>query len=160
MYRKYRIAAGFVLVAALIGCGGTNMVPAKISGNISYKGKPIKGGQMFFVTTDGQSYPATISSDGTYQCNDLPIGEMIITVSTESVSGTKADPGANTTQGKMYMKLQTQRPGPSGGGGGGTPPPKEDLYVKIPEKYKNAKTSPITHVLVKGRQLKDFDLTD
>jgi hypothetical protein len=33
-------------------------------------------------------------------------------------------------------------------------------YLKIPAKYANTRTSPLTMTIVAGRQVKEFDLTD
>ena len=138
----------------LVGCAGSNAsTPAKVSGKISYKGKPIKGGTMQFVTPDGTGYSGIITPDGTYSCNDLPAGEMVVTVETESLKPANMP---NTKEAKMRMGM-AQKPPP---GMGGAPQNIDEVYVKIPEKYKNAKTSTAQVTLSKGRNVKDIDLTD
>lgn len=139
----------------LVGCTDSNtLVPAKVSGRISYNGKPLKGGHLQFVTADGTAYPGSIDSDGTYSGIDLPIGEMVVTVDTEVIkpavsSGKTAD---------RYTAMQGGQKAPAGSGP--TAPKFEEVYIKIPTSYNNAKTSKLTITLAKGRQVKDLELKD
>lgn len=140
---------------SLIGCAKNSQAPAKVSGAITYKGQPIKAGSMKFHTPEGTSYPATISPDGTYSATDIPTGEMVVTIETEAFNPDKKmaqNPEAQR-RAKMQSKM-VQQPA-----GGGEPPPTVH-YVKIPSKYANAKTSPVTITISSGRNVKDIDLTD
>lgn len=156
-----------VLSISVYGCSSSNpAAPARISGKLSYKGAPIKAGTMKFHTLEGTAFDAQISADGTFSAVDLPIGEMVVTVETESVNPAN-DPskGANSGEYQRYMKMMSsRRPGESSNPGASSTPsatPKpSDNYVKIPDKYGKANTSPLTVTLKKGRQVQDFDLTD
>ncbi len=157
----------FVISVFGYGCSSSNpAAPARISGKLTYKGAPIKAGSMKFLTLEGTAYDAQISSDGTYSATDLPIGEMVVIVETESVNPAN-DPSktARTGEYQRYMKMmESRRPGESSSPGSSSAPssvPKPtDNYIKIPEKYGKANTSPLTITLTKGRQVHDFDLTD
>jgi hypothetical protein len=136
------------LFSFALGCAPNSPVPARVSGSISYKGQPIKSGAMAFHTADGNSFNAVISSDGTYTASDLPVGEMVITVNTE-VNNTKAAQGGDA---RRRNRMQT------GASAGPEAPP--EPAVKIPAKYRSAKTSPLTVTLHAGRKVHNVDLTD
>lgn len=140
----------------VLGCAKNKLAPARVSGSLTYKNKPIKAGSMHFHTPDGVAYPATISQDGTYSAADLPEGELVVTVETESINPNRGGAAKGKT-GEMRMKMVQQQPPP--GVAANIPPPTE-LYVKIPEKFSNPKTSPLTVTLKSGRQVQNLDLTD
>ncbi len=147
-----------LLSGILIGCSGSNAaVPAKVSGKITYKGNPVMGGKLSFVTVDGTGYDGIISPDGTYSCNDLPAGELIVCVNTEGLKPSAAVEAAmNTDMGRKRMAV-AQKPPPDKAG---SAPDNKSLYVKIPAKYANPKTSPLQVTLSRGRNVKDLELTD
>lgn len=149
------ILAAVLVPFTLAACAKNSAAPARVSGSISYKGQPIKAGAMAFHTSSGTVYPAQISPDGTYTATDIPEGEMVVTVETESVN-----PGQKAPQGKdadRRMKIQQQAP--PEGVAASAPPPTQS-YLKIPSKYANPKTSPLTTTVRAGRQVQNFDLTD
>lgn len=143
-------------IIAVVGCGAKNpLAPASISGGVSYKGKTVTGGSVQFVTLGGTPYSSSISVDGTYAVADLPIGEMAIVVETESIN-----PAAKGTTGKDADRrnaMMGERKGPNAGGGGGASA-LQPQYVKIPEKYSKAKTSPLTYTVKNGRQVYSIEL--
>lgn len=156
---RYKLT-GILPLAALVaglGCGQTSnpIAPARISGKISYKGQPIKAGVMNFYTPEGVAYSAQISKDGTYSATDIPAGELVVTVETESLSPARKGGAEAALRQKMSASMVQQRPG---GTGGGTAEP--EPYIKIPNKYANPKTSPLTVTTKPGRQVHDIDLTD
>ncbi len=164
--RKLFLTLGLtVLVAG--GCSSGNpMAPAKVSGRISYAGTPIKAGSLRFHMTGGSPYDAQISPDGTYSAVDLPIGEAVITVETESVNPNRDRMAGvrKTADVDRRMKSMTtnQQRAPGGDTAGGAPAASDATanYLKIPSKYNNPKTSPLTITLEKGRQVHNIDLTD
>ncbi|HVL14523.1 MAG TPA: hypothetical protein VM529_18260 [Gemmata sp.] len=137
----------------LAGCSNKNPhAPGSLSGSISYNGKPIKAGSLAFHTKEGIPYSAAIADDGTYSATDLPEGELVVTVDTEGLSEGKK---AASKDYEKRMKMASQPP-PDGAG-------KVDMsqfYVKIPRKYANPKTSPLTVTVTSGRQVKNIELTD
>jgi len=142
-------------VVLIVGCSKGGGVPARVSGKISYKGQPIKAGTMHFVTREGTSYTAQITNDGTYTATDLPEGEMIVTVETESVNPHAK--GSTSKDADRRMKSMDAREPPAGAGGS---PKSENAYIKIPDKFSKANTSPKSVTLTAGRQVVDIDLTD
>jgi hemoglobin len=53
---------------------------AKLSGKITYKGKPLTEGNIVLVGSDGKSTKAAISAEGTYAAEGLKPGQYTITV--------------------------------------------------------------------------------
>ncbi|HZT79836.1 MAG TPA: hypothetical protein VFA26_06430, partial [Gemmataceae bacterium] len=121
-----------------------------------------------FYPKDGGMYTAVIRPDGKYEAPDLPVGEMAVTIETESANPNRKTPDYNSPGGGgmgMYGKA-----------GGGAPqqkdramkmspipegaPKAEGAYVKIPAKYADKSTSGLSVTLNKGKQTKDFALTD
>ncbi len=140
--------------AGALGCSKANPnAPAKVSGTLTYKGQPIKAGTLAFHTPEGVSYSGQISPDGTYSGTDLPTGELIVTVETEHLNPSKKAGGAEM---ERRMKMMGQQKPPAGMP---TSTP-EEYYIKIPSKYANPKTSPLTVTLSPGRQVKNLELTD
>lgn len=166
MLSKRRCSALTLAVAALAlsGCSSGNpSAPARISGKISYAGKPLKAGVLRFHTAQGNVYDGLISPDGTYTATDLPVGELIITVETESINPANVPGGGakmsaeNERRIRMMGKVSQSAPA---GSGGSTGPTASDNYMKIPDKFNNSKTSPLSVTLERGRQVKNIELTD
>lgn len=140
----------------ILGCHKNPNAPAQLSGSVSYKGQPLKGGTLTFYGKAGGSYNAGINEQGNFSLTDLPEGEMTVAIETESANPDKKTPsyGGKKFEGKMKAY---QPPGA---------PPKPDAaseresYVKIPAKYADAKTSGLTVTLVAGKNTKTFDLSD
>ena len=176
MFRIRMIA--FVCCVALLfsfGCSG-NAPRAKLTGKVTYKGQPVKGGTMLFQFENGQVATA-LAPDGTYSLSDLPLGQVRVSIETETYNpaGTKPVYGrAAAGEADARNKQQNSRAvaagkAPEGGavataanGGLGGPNAEElaKLYVKIPPKYTNEKTSGLLYDVVQGVNTKDFELTD
>ena len=157
---RVRLLFGALLAAtlALVGCAKNSFAPAKISGSVTYKGQPIKGGTMAFHTSDGVTYAAKLSSDGTYSATDIPEGELVVTIETESINPARKA-AAMGKDGDKRMKMGMGQPPPAGRGGG----PEADqtqFYVKIPEKFSKPNSSPLSVVVKSGRNVKDLEITD
>jgi len=152
---------GLVLV---FGCGTTKNpnAPASVSGKVTYNGNPVTGGTITFHSKEGRASTIGINAEGSYSTSDIPVGEMVVTVETESAnpSATKMGnyPGAKgkapTTGEREGNKgaMMSPRPPGAGGGGGG--------YVKIPAKYADKDKSTLRETLSPGTQVKDINLTD
>jgi hypothetical protein len=142
-----RTLIGLWLLSVLPGCGspGNPNAPASVKGNVTYNGERVTGGTLA-VHKDG-SYPVTIQPDGTFHGVDLPDGEALVTVETESIK-----PKDNKTYRGKKVVL-----GPTPAGASTGPPPQ---YVQIPAKYASAKTTPLKITLKKGPQEHHFELTD
>lgn len=144
------------LLGLACGCGtSTNPnIPATITGKVTYKGTPLTGGNMLFYGEAG-AYPAAIGTDGTYVGREFPIGEMTITIETETLNPDRKTAKPYPGKGKAKTdKVEMFRPPPEGS------TPAANTYVKIPAKYADKTKSGLTVNLVRGNQTKDFELTD
>lgn len=141
----------------LLGCESkSESNSARVSGKISYNGKPITAGLMEFHLSDGRKFSVNLSSDGTYQATDVPTGEMVVTVNTEVAKKKMSDKSSNEAK----MRAATQQAPPPGRGSAATSEMPEGEYIKIPAKYNNPKTSTKTLTLKPGRQVIDINLDD
>ncbi len=65
-----------VLLAGLCGCGRT----AKITGKVTYQGRPVRYGSVIFLSADKTARSCAIESDGSYAIEGVPTGEVKIGV--------------------------------------------------------------------------------
>jgi len=158
---KKRIISVIPLVVVIsLGCSKGGLPnAAKVSGSITYKGKdgvakPVTAGTLMFFTKAG-TYPIIIRSDGTYSASDIPFGESVVTIETESANPKNKTPEYGKGKADDEKKFKPS-PRPDSAKGGG----KVGAYVKIPEKYADKKTSGLTVTLDSGTHKKDWELTD
>jgi hypothetical protein len=147
-----------LLLGVIAGCSSGNpQVPSKVSGMVTYKNAPVTAGTIVFHPESGAPYGCPLAADGTYEIVDLPSGSLVVTIETESANPTQKVPEYGGGKGsKDYaerMKAEKALGMPVKEGTGGQ-------YRKIPPKYANPKTSPLTVTLEAGRQVENFTLTD
>jgi hypothetical protein len=184
MKTRHLVCQSFLFLlslAVVVGCGAKRPSSAVISGKVTYNGAPVSGGVVTFHSKEGV-YVSGISTDGAFNAADLPEGEMIVTIETESVNPAKkqhvyeAKAGAAGGQiAKQYAKAggaEAAAKGtaiPKGAGkdtktqstpGDGAPQAEAAVYVKIPEKYADKKSSPLKVTMHSGSQSQNFELTD
>jgi hypothetical protein len=162
LFTMYKVRLGLLLalcVGVVIGCAKSSQAPAKVSGVVTYKNAPVTGGTIkFYSEEENVAYGCQIESDGTYQITDIPVGELTVTVETEHLNPTKAPPDYGKKGNADYAARVAAEKG-MGAPIAAKGEPKEK-YVKIPSKYANPKTSPLTVTIEKGRQVKPIELTD
>ena len=174
-------------VLAVIGCGPSDN-KSKVSGTITYKGEGLKAGNIYLTSDAGGSYSSPIQPDGTYTITDVPIGNYIAIIETETINPdrpTGAAPGGKAmgapqvgpgSKGEALNKEYAEKMGKMGGGGGdggggggggggvgfGAAPIEElrKRYVKIPTKYGSKVTSGIVVEVTGSVIKKDIPLTD
>jgi hypothetical protein len=131
----------------LSGCGDT----ATVSGKVFYKGVPLKGGNVTFVSTEGKpSVSASIKDDGSYTLEKVPAGTVTICVETESLNP------ARKTGARKYSPPPGQK-APEGLESGNTADTAK-RYVWIPPQYADPAKSDLTYTVVGGSQTKDIEL--
>src|SRR5205085_628371 len=74
-------ALALVVGLAVVGCGGKGGT-GTVSGKVTYKGAPLKGGRVGFATANKQNVVADIGEDGSYTAPDVPTGPAKVTVVT------------------------------------------------------------------------------
>jgi hypothetical protein len=138
LLRRAALALGLVpiLLGMQAGCGGVRKAP--VSGRVTYKGKPVKTGQILFLGPHGYATGSELDGDGHYELQ-AAVGENAVTVESRGVGKPVA------------------RRGPEGGPG----------YVKmapgrllIPERYISPMKSGLKLNVQSGPNTADFDLAD
>ena len=61
----------------LPGCGDSKPF---VRGKVTYKSSPLTSGEVSFIGKSGTPRSALITSEGTYEINDAPLGEVTVTV--------------------------------------------------------------------------------
>jgi hypothetical protein len=169
-----RFIAWACLAAAVLGCSGAKR--GSVTGTVTYKGQPVKAGTVYFYHDEGGTYQSELKPDGSYQFMDVPTGSVVAVVNNEMFNPDQK-PVSYTQQQKQfakgYGKGLSEYDAKMGKGGGekkeaaaGASLPKEQrdalakVYVKLPTKYANSRTSPLTYTIERGRQVKDLELSD
>jgi hypothetical protein len=154
MTARARLVLVFPLLLAIfaVGCtkgGRTNT--GIVQGTVKYKGTKLGGGTITFWPVSGSgTYAIQISPDGSYMGTDIPPGEMIVTVETESVKRAANKQAYGKGDGSKMTS-----PAPKD-----FQPPPAGTYVEIPAKYPDKEKSGLKYTVESGKQTKDWDLTD
>ncbi len=90
-------------------CGGFNKA-AILSGKVTYPtpAKPVTGGAIIVLPSDGRSLSAPIKWDGTFTIGEVPTGDMKVTIETESIMGLFGE-NLNSKPGGMKPPKATSR---------------------------------------------------
>jgi hypothetical protein len=174
--RPATIVAAALLIAAS-GCGADNgLTLAKVSGKVTFNGKPVTNGTVFFMPdesagTVGPAAAASLKADGTYiMSTENPSDGVIVgthrvgITGIEPIEGGEATPEIDPTKDAaafMKAKAQAARPAPRAKADdevftdkGG----KKYRYV-VPMKFSKAEESGIV-VKVDGPRTVDIDITE
>jgi hypothetical protein len=181
--RRYLTAASFLAVLLIMACGGPNRSPSRLTGTVKYNGTLLRGGVMKLIHSEQGPFNGSIGRDGTYTINDLPTGDFIVCIDTETINPDKpatnqamqktggAPANNNNRQGgnsgaapkvrnEKMEKVNNQRKTAATGQDQPSPDQLRELYTKIPGKYSNEKQTDLTVSLVTGNNKKDFELKD
>jgi hypothetical protein len=132
-----RLVLAALALLALLGCGRSGPEMARVTGKVTYQGKPVPKGTIAFIAVDSHARNATgaIAPDGTYRLqteepNDgAQLGEYRVTVS------------ARDDVVLDYI-----------------PPVPVKPKMLAPAKYENPETSGLKATVVRGSNVFDFDL--
>ncbi len=155
--RAGALAVGLVLAVA-IGAAGCGRSVGTVTGKVTYKGQPLKGGVVSFTPADGKGppVPATIAEDGSYTAEKVPTGEMHVTVDNSNLK-----PPPDVLKGGGPPKYQ---PPPEAPAGVDYKPPDVSgnaaRYTPIPEKYASPDETPLKVTVKTGTQTFPIDLAD
>jgi len=152
-----------------LGCsGGTG----KVTGQVTYKGKPVPGGLITFRPADSRqnSVPAELDAEGKFSVV-LPAGEVTVSIDNRSLEpqpsfGTVVPPGLSPEIAKKLGGKAKATEGPVEVDPTKTadPPPtrRSGRYVPIPERYADTETSGLKFTVKGGgaEQTQNFELTD
>ena len=168
-----RLGPAFALVAsvAVLLLAGCNRPVGSVSGKVMYQGKPLNGGSVSFVSTEGnRSYAAGIKEDGTYTVPDLLGGSYKVCVETSSLkpSGHQIPGGMGTPAIPKGAKTGAPADAPLPEGyipqAAGSDPAAAALasnkrkYVAIPEKYAKPDETDLAYTFKGGAETFDIEL--
>lgn len=125
----------------LVGCSETSQKRGEVSGVVTYRGKPLPGGIVTFISDKGYQNSAVIDEHGNYSIT-VEVGANKITVDnrllkkTQQTTAPRLKPQDGTTQ-------QTTLAG---------------TYVPIRESYSSSQSSGLSYTVTPGTQTKDFNL--
>jgi hypothetical protein len=139
------------LPAVLLGgCGGPNL--ARVTGKVTYNGKPVTGGKIMFYPESGRMALGEIGSDGTYTLTTFKPGDGALVGSHRiAIESTKVGPGNMETPKTFEEEMK------------GVPPGGKILVAGkvewlVPEKYSRVETSGLTRTVERGENKIDLDL--
>jgi hypothetical protein len=174
--RLFHLSCLVCFTAAVLGCSRSDP-RGSVKGTVTYQGNPIKAGTVYFYFEQGGRYQAELKSDGSYQLMDVPTGNAKVLVDNEPFNPDQK-PVLYTTRQKQiasgYGKNMSEYDARMGKAGAKKDAPPEEgqplspekraelakVYVKIPKKYTSDSTTPLTYTVERGRQVKNFELSD
>lgn len=144
----------FPLFPLAAGCGSSSQ--GTVSGKVSYKGKPLPGGEVrFFPEAEGGSFYSAIASDGSYSITKLPRGPAKITVTFSRENPlTKMNPRIKA---KAEKGIQQQMEATKAHSKGESAPASTE-NVTLPEKYGDPAKSGLKVDVTGGKQTFDMNL--
>jgi len=154
-WRGWGRCPGFLVLLALLTASGCSRGTGTVTGKVTFKGKTLKAGNIAFVSsTPGvQSKSTTIDTEGNYKIENMPTGEVTITVETESIN----------PAGKMAAPRYKPPPGqkaPEGFETGDPPAEAAKRYVWIPPKYADWQKSGLKYEVKPGSQEYNIELPE
>lgn len=139
------LALGLFLLAA--GCGKSH---GTISGKVTYKGQPLKGGQVTFISDQGGGGQANISEeDGSYTMEKVPIGPGTFAVQPPMMGPPPMMPGSAAPAKGMELPSDLD-PSVFHRGGGRS--------LSLPDKYTDPQTSGLQFTVTGGAQQHNIEL--
>jgi hypothetical protein len=154
--RFARLLTGMLLLGLFLsGCDRSGLgSEEEVSGKVTYKGKPVPGGQVTFITSKGYTFTGVIDPEGNYKLRS-PVGEVRIAVDNRMLKSSQPSPMELRRQ--MGMKpaadVNVDEVKPSAPAVTGT-------YVYLPPKYYSPDTSGLTYTVKSGSQTHDIELSD
>lgn len=128
------LVAALVSSVTLVGCGGPASNNVNVTGTVTYKNEPLKGGRLkFFNAKNEQVSMANVTPDGTFTATDLPKDKVKVTVES-------GDPLAKIT-GKAPPGTPVIDSGAPAGKG-----------VPVPAKYSKVETTDLAYTITQADQ--------
>jgi hypothetical protein len=134
----------FCMLALIGGCssGPPAVENAEVSGKVLYRGQPLPGGKVTFVTVQGGfAHNGTIDENGNYKIS-APVGDVLVSVDNRMLR----------TQKKGAKEHVLKRPGAE------QPQALKGTYVALPAKYSTPSSSGLTYKVQPGPQTHDIRL--
>jgi hypothetical protein len=151
-------------------CTGCGKQVASVSGTVTFKGEPLKAGNVTFYSTDGTySQGGAIGQDGTYTIPSLYTGDYKVCVETDSVKpSTKFQPPppnnakSKTDAGTKVKENLPEVVPPEGAHKsdpmGGMKAKQKANYTEIPKNYSKPADSGLTFTISGGSNTYNIEL--
>jgi hypothetical protein len=136
-------ARAFTIMALMAATGCASRGSGNVTGRVTFKGKVVASGSVVMAADEGPPATATIESDGSYVCRNVPAGAVRIGV-------------VSPNDALEARERRAQKPGIEGAGDMGKFDPAK--WFAIPSKYANYMNSPLTFEVKKGENTFDIDL--
>jgi hypothetical protein len=131
----------------LAGCGRSSQ--ATVTGKVTYKGQPVKGGDIALIPDTGGIVRSTIEPDGSYTITKAPLGSAKVTVDTKALR--PVSPKA--MKGPYANAKAPQEVLPKSAKGGDA-----SHYVAIPPRYADPEKSGLSVEVKNGKNEQNIDL--
>jgi hypothetical protein len=121
---------------------------AEVSGKVLFRGEPLPGGRITFVSKGGQAFTGggNIDENGQYKV-EVPIGEVKVSVDNQMLA-----PPTRRGSSPPAQMPGLKRPGSE------EATPMQGRYVEIPDKYYSADKSGLNYTIRKGPQTLEIRL--
>jgi hypothetical protein len=137
----------------LAGCGGPEV--AKVTGKVTYDGKPVTGGKIMFYPESGRMALGEIGPDGTYALTTFKPGDGALVGSHRiAIESTRVGPGSLEAPKTLEEEIELSKRG----GPGAKILVAGKVEWLVPEKYSRPETSGVTRTVVRGVNTLDIDL--
>ncbi len=168
---KFRLGIGLIVVAGMIGCsgsGGDRPKTEKVSGTVTYKGKPVDGAVVKFISDDAAKPAAVGRTDAsgkftlmTFDSGDgAVVGTFKVAITKTKAPADNAIAVTSDDPAAMYEAAEKAGIDPFAEGAG-TSPESMETGSLLPEKYANAESSGlIANVTAGGKNDFTFALED
>jgi hypothetical protein len=153
--KVYRLLSSGLLTALLLVAAGCGSSSGRVSGKLTYKNNPLRGGTVTFqgVGQNGWAKTSSIAEDGSYSIDDVPKGPAQISVETQTVKPNRVGQAmaAQMTKGQN-VPPEVLKSSPFGQA------MQAEQYVAIPPKYSKPETSGLNYEVKGGKQQHDINL--
>jgi len=133
---RFRAALVITLLTLIVGCGRTG----DVSGQVSFKGKPLVCGTVQFEASDKTFKQGIINRDGSYSIDGVPVGEAKVAVNSP-----------NPKSGDFQPLQREGRP---------PPPPRPEIpgWFPIPAEYQDLSKPRLTYTIKSGDNTINIEL--
>src|SRR2546430_2386810 len=94
--RRFVVGTAVLVLVVALGCG--ERPRSRVSGTVTYQGKPLAGAVVTFFGSDNQTYTADTKPDGAYEVAGVPRGPVRVAV---QVPPARPKPRPDPVPGKM-----------------------------------------------------------
>lgn len=170
---RIRLACLFILAGGAVLLVGCSRPTGSITGKVSFKGQPLKAGNISFVSTEGQpTVSSVVGEDGTYNISSIAVGNYKVCIENQSYASGGAAKDSYASYGNKMNKNKGKEAEAKPLDPSITPPEgyhpsnpkdtpasrnKKDFPV-VPDSYGKAESTDLTYTVVSGSQNHDFDL--